>query len=151
MSQGKESHNGPALAALRAIGYPFRDILTHGVRDGFILQSPQGSRIRVKIQKRNGTERAAGQHRFGVCYRDFGNVDAFVFWIRGLNRLLFVPCARLTSIFQAHAATNCFTQPRQHQWEVVFHFTESKAFIEPIGSKTRIEISDCCHQIPQLV
>lgn len=151
MSQAKETSNGPALRDLRAIGYRLEAAMVDGVRDGFVFQAPKGARLRVKIQKRNGAERAAGQHRCGVCYHDFGNVDSFVFWIRGLGRLLVVPCSRLSSIYTENAQTNRYTRPRNHQWEVIFRFTHDRAFIGPIGSKKWIDITECSEPTPQPV
>jgi len=143
----KTTDNGPVLAGLRAMGYA-RPEPYPGGRDGFVLRQEDGTRLRVKIQKRNGSERAAGQHSFGVCHLDFPNVDSFVFWVRGLRHVLIVPTARLSEVFHEYETSNTFANPRQ--WEVVFHFEDNgQAFMEPIGSGVQYDISEHCMAWPQ--
>lgn len=143
----KERDNRPAINSLRQLGYVMVDILD-GIRDGILVQRPDKKRIRVKIQKRNGAERAPGQHWIGVCHLQFQNVDAFVFWIRGQSQLLLIPCDRLETIFNECERTNTFTE-NERRWHVVFHFMgDERVLLEPQGSGTRYEVTNFALNIP---
>ena len=126
----------PVLTSLRALGYRKVEPLGRGVRDAFSLSRPDNSRTTLKIQMRNASERAPGQYRFGVCFRDFANVEAFVFWVDGQEKLLIVQTPFLAKLMHECQTTNRFAN--QGQWEVVIHFDSNKTWIKPFGSGSRV-------------